>query len=137
MKRFFFFTGLCFIFFVSNSQVKEDKGPCDDVDVSKRFEAEAYTNSKAWTDHLEKKIQLPDSVEARIPPGTYNVSVRFLIDTNGKVRPVQVLNDPGFGLAKILVDAISSYTGEWKPASQCGRDIKAYRTQAITVLIPQ
>ena len=134
MKRFLFFTSLSFLFLASNSQVKEDKDPCDDVDVSKRFEGEAYTNSKAWINHLEKKSQLPDSIEAKVPPGTYIVSVRFLIDTNGNIGHVQILSDPGYGLAKGATEVLRKGP-KWTPGIQNGQKVRSYRTQPITFVL--
>ena len=46
------------------------------------------------------------------------------------------MNDPGYGLAKKALNVVSSYKGEWKSANQCGRNVKAYRTQSIVFSVP-
>jgi len=108
----------------------------NEVRVFEKVELEAGTNEKAWIEHIRKKTQLPDSVLNSIPAGTYIVNVQFIIDTHGNIGQVKAKNDPGYGLAVLAGNIISTYTGTWRPAIQCGRNVKAYRTQPITFVIP-
>jgi len=71
-----------------------------------------------------------------IPPGTYKISVQFIIDVHGNIGQIKTLDDPGYGLAKRALIAVSSYKGEWKPANQCGRNVKAYRKQQVVFIVP-
>ena len=91
---------------------------------------------RTWNEHINKKTQLPDSILKNIPAGTYKVNVQFVIDIHGNVGQIKAKNDPGYGLAKKAVNVVSSYKGKWKPANQCGRNVKAYRKQPIVCNVP-
>ena len=122
------FASILFTFFVTfiNAQNK----------VFEKVEVEATTNQKLWNEHMARYSQLPDSVLKNIPPGTYLVSVQFIIDIHGSLGQIETQNDPGYGLAKRAMKAVETYKGEWKPANQCGRNVKAYRKQEFTFVIP-
>lgn len=104
--------------------------------VFEKVEVNAHTNEKAWAEHIAKKAQLPDSLMKDIPGGTYKVNVQFIVDVHGNLGQIKAKNDPGYGLAKMAMSVISSYKGKWQPANQCGRNVKAYREQMITFVIP-
>ena len=108
----------------------------EDEKVFEKIEVNATTDQKKWHEHINSKSQLPDSSLKNIPPGTYKVNVRFIIDVHGNLSQIKALNDPGYGLAKKALNAVSSYKGEWKPANQCGRNVKTYRTQTIVFNVP-
>jgi len=108
----------------------------DENKVFEKIEINAHTDQKAWAEHVSKKTQLPDSVLKDIPAGTYKVNVQFIIDVHGNIRQIKALNDPGYGLAKRAINAVSSYKGEWKPANQCGRNVNAYRKETIVFIVP-
>jgi protein TonB len=107
----------------------------DENKVFEKIEINAHTNQKAWAEHISKKTQLPDSVIKDVPAGTYKVNVQFIVDIHGNMGQIKALNDPGYGLAERAINAVSSYKGEWKPANQCGRNVKAYKVQTITFVI--
>ena len=110
-------------------------GAQDQNKVFEKVELDANTNQKAWMEHISKRTQLPDSIIKNIPAGMYKVNVEFVIDVHGNVGQIKAKNDPGFGLAERAINALSSYKGEWKPANQCGRNVKAYKVQIITFVI--
>ena len=101
-------------------KVEPDAGPVDPV---------------AWNKYLQKNTRLPDSIARQIPTGTYKVVVRFIVDTHGYIGQVEALNDPGFGLAERAVTMIRNYNVAWRPASQCGRNVKDYRKETILFTI--
>ena len=106
-----------------------------EVKVFEKVELEANTDEKAWMEHIRKKTQLPDSILRDIPAGTYKVNVQFVIDKHGNIGQIKAKNDPGYGLAVRAGSIISTYTGKWRPATQCGRNVNAYRTQPITFVV--
>jgi|SRR5688572_4921405 len=108
----------------------------EDEKVFEKIEVNATTDQKKWNEHINRKSQLPDSSLKNIPPDTYKVNVQFVIDVHGNLSQIKALNDPGYGLAKKALNAVSTYNGEWKPANQCGRNVKAYRTQSIVFNVP-
>ena len=104
--------------------------------VFEKIEVNAHTDQKAWATHIFQKTQLPDSAIKDIPAGTYKVNIQFVIDVHGNMGQIKALNDPGYGLAERAINAVSSYKGVWKPANQCGRNVKAYRKEAIVFIVP-
>ena len=136
-KKISFSAYLIFFAVLSNAQVIESKKTGDEEPhIFTRVEVEANTNPKAWTEHVRKNTQLPDSALQNIPSGTYKINVQFIVDKHGDIGQVKAKNDPGYGLAKRAEKIISSYKGTWQPASQCGRLVNAYKVQPITFIIP-
>lgn len=130
MKRKFFLSILTyFLFSIVNGQEEEKN-------VFTKVEIEAHTSHKAWAEHVRKSGQLPDSILKAIPPGTYTVNVRFKVDKHGYIGQVKAKNDPGYGLAKRAERIVLTYNGKWQPATQCGRNVNAYKEQHITFIIP-
>jgi|SRR5687767_9609049 len=123
------FLASAFLFFVifSNAQ--------GEFKVFEKVELEANTNEKTWMEHIKKKTQLPDSILKDIPAGIYKVNVQFVIDKHGNIGQIKAKNDPGFGLAVRAESIISTYNGTWKPATQCGRNVNAYKTQPISFVV--
>jgi periplasmic protein TonB len=133
------FISILSLFFtiIINAQVIIDKKEKDDEDkVFTKVNIEAYTNEKALASHINKYTQLPDSAIKNIPAGTYKISIQFVIDIHGNIGQIKALDDPGYGLSKRALIAVSTYNGEWKPANQCGRNVKAYRKQPIVFIVP-
>ena len=129
MKRRLFSSILLLISFTFLKAQDENK-------VFEKIEVNAHTDQKAWAEHISKKTQLPGSAIKDIPAGTYKVNVQFIVDVHGNMGQIKALNDPGYGLAERALNAISSYKGEWNPANQCGRNVKAYRKEAIVFIVP-
>ena len=108
----------------------------DENKIFAKVEQNANTDQKTWMDHISKKTHLPDSIIKDIPTGSYKVNIQFVVDIHGKIGQVKAKSDPGYGLAKIAVDVISTYKGKWQPANQCGRNVKSYKEQTITFIVP-
>ena len=108
----------------------------DENKVFEKIEVNAHTDQKTWAEHISKKTQLPDSAIKDIPAGTYKVNIQFIIDVHGNMGQIKALNDPGYGLAERAITAVSAYKGEWNPANQCGRNVKAYRKETIVFIVP-
>jgi len=133
------FSTTIFLLFITllQGQVVKNKKSSDKDLVFEKVPIEANTNEKAWAEHIKRKTQLPDSITKNIPAGTYMITVQFVIDTHGSIGQIKALNDPGYGLALNAEKIISTYKGEWSPAVQCGRQVKAYRKQLITFTIAE
>ena len=129
MKKHIFISFL-FLFPLTVLQAQEENKVFEKVEVN------ANTNQKEWAAHIAKKTQLPDSAVKDIPAGTYKVNVQFVVDVHGNVGQIKAKNDPGYGLSKMAMNVISTFKGKWQPANQCGRNVKAYKEQAIIFVIP-
>jgi Gram-negative bacterial TonB protein C-terminal len=90
----------------------------------------------AWKMFIEKNIDISGPVKQGIPPGTYIASVRFIVNTDGNISDVQAMSSHGYGIEAEAVRLIKK-TGTWIPAVQNGRKINAFKTQAITFVIPK
>lgn len=134
-KKFVAFILIYFASAVLHAQSKESDE--DDNMIFTKTEIEAGTNPRALAEHIRKNILLPDSVLKTIPAGAYKIYVEFIIDVHGNISQVKAKNDPGFGLAERAENILRSYKGEWKPASQCGRLVKSYKTQPVVFIISE
>ena len=121
--------------FVANAQVKKTVQPEENVFV--KVELEATTNEEAWNKHIRKYSVLPDGLRKKVPPGKYVVVVQFVVDKYGNMGDLKAVTDPGYGLGEFAVGIIQKYSGEWKPATQCGRQVKAYKKQPITFVVSE
>ena len=104
--------------------------------IFERVEIEAAVNKKEWVNFLQKSLQ-PFIKEAKAkgtPPGTYTVNVKFLVKRDGSVSDFKALNDPGFGMAKKVVEIMKD-SPKWYPAIQNGKTVNSYHTQPITFVI--
>lgn len=96
-----------------------------------KVEIGANTDRRKWMTHIRKGTQLPDSVIQTIPDGQYKVKVQFVINQHGDMGQLKLLEDPGYGLGQRALQLVSQYPDRWTPASQCGRNVKAYKQEVI------
>lgn len=98
-------------------------------------EKDAEVDLNMWKKYLEDNFE-PDSLAMdSIPAGIYKVSVKMIIDRDGKVSVIRIAEDPGFGLGERLKMVIENYQGKWIPAEQNGRKVKNYRTQSVIFIV--
>lgn len=131
--------GLTSISFSQNKKpadVKQKPVVVDEDKIFQKVEPEAGpVDPVAWNKYIKKNTQLPDSIARQIPGGTYKVVVRFIVDKDGYFGQVEVINDPGFGLAERAVRMIRNYNIAWRPASQCGRTVKSYEKLSVVFVV--
>ncbi len=132
MKKLFSILMMVSGCYYSFGQVKED-----DDKVFEKVELNAHTDPVLLTRYIKMSIDLPDSVCAKIPPGTYRVIVEFVIDVHGYMGQLKLIKDPGYGLGERALNIMKNYQGKWQPASQCGRFVKAYLKQPVVFVIPE
>jgi hypothetical protein len=113
-----------------NSSAQDEK-------VFEKVELNAHTDPALLTRHIKMNIDLPDSVVAKIPPGTYKAEVEFIIDVHGYMGQLKLTKDPGYGLGQRAMQIMKNYQGKWQAASQCGRFVKSYLKQPIVFIIPK
>lgn len=115
---------------------QKNKSKEDDWDKTfAKVELEAHTDVRAWLTYLKKATVLPDTTT--IPPGTYIVKVKFIVDSNGNISDVYAVSNPGYGLARKAEKIIGNYEGVWIPANQCGRNVKSYKEQVVGFTVKQ
>lgn len=118
------------------AQQKEKAAKPDDMDhIFTKVEINAGTNEQDWYKYIQANTVLPDSATHNIPANTYKVLISFIIDTEGKLQDVKVVNDPGYGLGERALKIFNGYKGKWRPANQCGRTVKSYEKRPIIFVV--
>lgn len=110
-------------------------------DTSKTFatvehEASFPGGDKAWAKHISRQLDIPDLVMALNRPSKLTVTVQFIVCKDGEVCSVEALNSSTPLLDRMAINAIRNGP-HWNPAVQSGRNVKAWRRQKISFIIPE
>jgi len=105
-------------------------------DTSKLFEkveseAEFKGGAAGWKNHLIKTLSFPDLAINSLTSGNRTSVIQFVVCTDGMVCDLKVVQGTHPLLDLEAVNAIKK-GGNWIPAMQNGRNVKAYRQQPIT-----
>lgn len=107
---------------------KKDKVHID-VDVPARFPG----GDAEWTKYITRQIErYMDELQDDGKTGT--CIVQFIVDIDGAISNVEILNMKGTKLAEISANAIRKGP-QWIPAEYNGMKVKAYRKQPVTLRI--
>jgi len=103
-----------------------------------KVEEEPSVDKAEWSAFLRKNLQsvIKDAAADGMTPGTYTVKLRFIVSKDGTLSDFTPMNDPGYGLAKKLVEMMKD-SPRWKPGMQNGRAVNSYHTQPVTFLIEE
>ncbi|HSC39286.1 MAG TPA: hypothetical protein VLD19_15490, partial [Chitinophagaceae bacterium] len=87
----------------------------------------------AWLRFLQKNLHYaPKKLDNEI---TGTLQVKFIINPTGKTSNVEVLNNTDTTLVTEIKRVFALSNGMWRPAVQCGRLVKAYKTINICILL--
>jgi len=94
-------------------------------------------SQKEWRWLLEQNLQkiIEHAATAGMEPGQYTVKSKFVVNTDGTLTDIRALNDPGYGLAKAVIELLRSSDIKWTPAQKNGKKVSSYYTQPITFVI--
>lgn len=70
---------------------------------------------------------------AKMPAGKYQAKIQFIVQKDGTITDVEVLDDPGYGVGE-TVAKIFRESPHWKPAMQNGHTVIYREVQTITWL---
>ena len=87
----------------------------------------------AWLRFLQKNLHYAPKKSDNEVTGT--ATVKFVIYATGKTGDVEVLNNTDTALASEIKRVFALSDGMWRPAAQCGRLVKAYKTINICILL--
>ena len=92
----------------------------------------------AWRQHLEASLQpIVDTAAALgIAAGKHVVKVRFIVEKDGSITNVKVIEDPGYGLGKGAEQIILS-SPKWTPAKKNGKKVRSFYIQPIGFVIEE
>ena len=97
-------------------------------------EAEFKGGIEGWRKHLMKTLGFPELATNMLTAGKRTSVVQFVVCTDGMVCDVQVVESTHPLLDLEAVKAIRK-GGNWVPAEQNGKKVKAYRKQPITFVL--
>jgi protein TonB len=124
---------------VKDSVLEKKSGTLSsDTLIFMKVETPPSVDQKQWVQHLQKNLTpfIESAAANNMPVGTYKVIVRFLVEKDGSVTDVHVLNDPGYGLKEASIKMVE--TGpKWKPGIANGKNVRCYHTQPITYVISE
>jgi protein TonB len=83
----------------------------------------------AWRKFLQKNIHYPQMAD----DFTGSLKVQFIVYPTGKAGDVQILNNTDTAWASEIKRVFALSDGMWRPAIQCGRLVKAYKTISIDI----
>lgn len=106
----------------------------DSVFTRDEIEASFPGGDRAWAKYIIKELER-NSDELTKDTNYGTCLVKFIVDIDGKVANVAATTMQGTKLAEIAIHAIR-YGPQWKPATQYGRLVKAYRIQPVTLTRP-
>ena len=98
------------------------------------IEALVIGGETAWRKYLETYLNVMTPYENGAPIGKYTVIVQFIVDKNGRVSEAMALTNFGYGMEDEAVRLIIKGPS-WTPAIQGGKQVKAYRKQAVTFVV--
>ena len=84
-----------------------------------------------WEKFLLRNLNAQTPVDNDAPVGVYKVLIQFVVDVDGTVSDLKPLTNLGYGLEQEAIRVLKK-AKNWEPAIQNGRQVKAYRIQAIT-----
>ena len=108
----------------------------DSSKVFEKVETEASFpgGEMGWRNFLQQNLKADVPAQNGAPAGKYTVWVQFIVDSHGNVADVKSLTNNGYGMEK-EVERIIKIGPPWQPASQNGRNVKAYRKQPVTFVL--
>ncbi len=90
----------------------------------------------AWSKFLIKNLRANIAIDNKAPGGTYMVIVKFVVDKDGSISNIVSETNHGYSMEAEVIRVIKN-SGNWNPAYQNGRPVKAYRRQPVTFVVPE
>jgi TonB-dependent SusC/RagA subfamily outer membrane receptor len=113
------------------------------IDVSQNNDPIFYTAQKAaqfpgggegWIRYLERNLNRDVPVANGAPIGQYKVILSFVVTSDGDIKDVKAVADPGYGTAAEAIRIIEKGP-KWVPAEQNGKKVNYFITQSIAFAV--
>ncbi len=88
----------------------------------------------AWQKYLERNLDSVVPVDAGSPAGIYKVTVEFLVNKDGTISDLKVVDDPGYNTAYEVMRIIKKIP-QWQAGTYKGQQVKCLLTQSVTFFI--
>jgi predicted ATPase/SAM-dependent methyltransferase len=102
--------------------------------VVKNFDEIEASFDGDWKEFLISELDINIGEKNNAPKGSNTVIVNFIIDNDGSITEVIPETDFGYGMEEEVVRVLNK-SPKWKPASQNGKTVKAFRRQPVTFKI--
>ncbi|HVG12488.1 MAG TPA: M56 family metallopeptidase [Flavisolibacter sp.] len=89
-----------------------------------------------WRNFLQKNLNKDIAPRSKLAPGTYVVTVQFIVGKDGAISNVEPVSKIGEGLEEEVV-RLMKISPRWVPAVQNGINVRAYTQQRVTFVIAQ
>jgi TonB-dependent SusC/RagA subfamily outer membrane receptor len=90
----------------------------------------------AWAQYLERNMRRDLPAQNGAPPGTYRVTVSFLVAADGGISNVTAQNNPGYKTVEEAIRLINKGP-RWKPALQNGEPVNYQHKEVFTWVVKQ
>jgi periplasmic protein TonB len=107
----------------------------DAIHLTVQIEAEYPGGISAWQRYLNRTFRYPDYAIENLIAGT--VVVQFVVDKEGNVTDVEAISGPDKGGLREEAVRVIKKSGKWTPAIQNGRQVKSYKKQPVTFVLPE
>jgi hypothetical protein len=97
----------------------------------KSMEPAFPAGDSSWTHSLQDSLNQSLSVQNKAKPGTYIISVRFLIEKDGSVSDIVCLKDPGFGICEQVKVALREKF-KWGRQVESSHEVGQNHTESTT-----
>jgi len=99
-------------------------------------EAEFQDGNEGWKNYLIKTVNTEVPVKNGAPLGTYQVIIRFIITTDGKIANVHAETDWGYGMEEEVIRIIKK-SPPWRSLIILGKKENAFRRQPLIFVVSQ
>jgi len=98
------------------------------------IEASFPGGTDAWRNFLGQTLNPKVAAKRKAPKGAYTVWIQFIVDKEGRLSEFRALTNQGYGMEEEVIRTLKK-SPRWIPASQDGKNVKAYRKQPITFVV--
>lgn len=133
----FFFTAST-LFAQSTDTAKLYTSDSSQIGLFEMVDVKPSIDQKIWRRLLIDSLQhiIENAAINGIKEGVYVVKVQFIVEQDGSISEIKVLNDPGYDLAKGSENVMRA-SPKWSPAEKNGKKVRCYHTQPITFVIQE
>ena len=119
-----------FIYGQTTTEINKDSGT-NKIYTKVEVEASYPGGEEAWKKFISRTIDLDAPIRYGAEAGAYLVTVKFIVNIDGKLIDIACENDPGYGTCQEAIRVLKS-SKKWLPASINGKKVRAYRRQTLT-----
>jgi periplasmic protein TonB len=108
------------------------------IDLFEMVDVKPAIDQKVWRKFIIDSLRhiIEDAASNGIKQGIYVMKVQFIVEPDGSISEIKVLNDPGYDLAKGCENVMRA-SPKWNPAEKNGQKVRCYHVQPFTFVIQE